>query len=84
MNDEIEIDGIKYMRKQEQEIYDAVPAAPVLTPMIYLFKCGAPDCGMHASDYSYARKSVLVVNNNGHYDELFFTCSEGHRNKLRV
>jgi hypothetical protein len=48
------------------------------------FKCGAPDCDHYTSDDSYVRNSRLVVTNNEHYDELFFTCSEGHRNKLRI
>ena len=81
-NDEIEVNGIKYVRKQEEpKIYDAVRSPNTSQ---YFFRCGAPDCYHYASDYSYVRNSVLVVTNNGYYDELFFTCSEGHRNKLRI
>ena len=41
VQDEIEVHGIKYVRKYVQTIYNAVPASEMAK---YLFKCGAPAC----------------------------------------
>ena len=81
-NDEIEINGIKYVRKQEQ-IFDAVRSP---TNSQYLYQCGAPDCDDVASSHSDIRNTVIVrnIDDDESYDLVVFTCANGHRNKLRI
>ena len=85
-NDEIELNGVKYVRKQEQDIYDAKPAPTPSSMYLYLFRCGAPDCNQYASEHSWIRNTALVVNTDDEheYDVVYFTCQEGHRNRLRI
>ena len=82
IKDEIEINGIKYVRKQEQ-IFDAVRSP---TNSQYLYQCGAPDCDDVASSHSDIRNTVIVCNidDDESYDLVVFTCANGHRNKLRI
>lgn len=82
-NDEIELNGIKYVRKQvkEQSKYDAIRSPEGAE---FLIMCGADHCVNFASEYDYVRNTTLVSNNKVGYDELFFTCPAGHRNRLKI
>ena len=83
MNDEIEIDGIKYVRKRVQIIYEAFSSSPSSESVTkYKYRCGAPDCECYASSDNLVRNTELVRGDED--DELFFTCTKGHRNKLFI
>lgn len=83
MDDEIEINGIKYVRKQEPRLYDAVPSHGH-GDEAYVYRCGAPGCTNVASEHSYIRNTVLNVGDDEPYDLVLFTCPDGHRNRLRI
>ena len=70
--------------KDTLEIYDAVPHADVCK--YYVYHCGAPSCNFYAADNIGVRNTVLVLGEGAgsEYDAVYFTCQEGHRNRLRI
>ena len=87
IKDEIEINGIKYVRKQEQNmqnIFSAKSYSDVCD--YYIYRCGAPNCDNFASEDIVVRNTVLISGQgeDGEYDIIYFTCPNGHRNGIRI
>ena len=77
-NDEIEINGVKYVRKEKKNTTDTLTK---VYQCAYL--CGAPDCDSNAAISDYIRNTEIVHDDIDH-DTIYFTCERGHRNQLHI
>ena len=72
-DDEIEVNGITYVRKRYEVIVETDS-----------YRCGISDCQLGASITPKLRNTVLVRDDLGPCDDVFFTCANGHRNRLKI